>query len=82
MPMPKETMVTSLPGSRDARLADRQHEIVELRHRERLAVEDFVLEEDDRVGIADRGLQQALGVGGGVGRDHLQAREHAQYQAA
>jgi len=34
------------------------------RHVERLAVEDFVLEEDHRIGIADRGLEQALGVGG------------------
>ena len=61
----------------DARLADRQHEIVELRHVEGLAVEDLVLEEDDRVRIADRGLEQALGVGGRVGLDDLQARDVA-----
>ena len=60
--------------SRDARLADRQDEIVELRHVEALAVEDLVLEKDHRAGIADRGLQQSLGVGGGVRRDHFQSR--------
>ena len=38
-----------------------------------MAVEDFVFQEDHRIGIADRGLEQALGVGGGRGRDHLQA---------
>ena len=57
----------------DARLADRQHEVIEFRHRERLTVKNFVFEEDDRIGIADRGFQQALGVGRGVGRDHDQA---------
>ena len=46
-------------------------------HREALAVDHLVLEEDHRIGIADRRFEQALGVGGGVGRDHLQARAHA-----
>ncbi len=70
-----ETSVTSVPGRDDARLADGQHEIVDLRHVERRAVEELVLEEHDRVGVADRGLQQALGVGGALGRDHFEARD-------
>ena len=37
-----------------------------------LAVEQLVLEEDDRVVGADRGLEQALGVGRAIGRDHDQ----------
>ena len=57
----------------DARLADRHREIVELRHRERLAVEDLVLEEDHRVGIADRALEQALRVGGRIRHHDLEA---------
>ncbi len=61
----------------DPRLADRQHEIVELRHVEMLAVEDLVLEEDDRVQIADRRLEQALGVGRRIGLDDPQARDVA-----
>ena len=61
-------------GARDARLADGEHEVGELRHLEALAVQDLVLEEHHRVGIADRGLEQPLGVGGGIGRDHLQPR--------
>ncbi len=56
------------------RPADRQHEVLELRHLEGLAVEDLVFEEHDRIGIADRGLEQALGIGRRVGRDHLEAR--------
>ena len=70
-------MVTSLPGADDPRLADRQHVIVELRHVEMLAVEQLVLEEHDRVVGADRGLEQALGVGRAVRRDHDQARARA-----
>ena len=69
-----------LAGPGDARLADRQHEVVELRAPARLAVEDLVLEEDHRVGIADRGLEQPLGVGRGVGRDDFQAGT-CEYQA-
>ena len=38
-----------------------------------MAVQHFVFEEDHRIGIADRGLQQALVVGGRKRRDHLQA---------
>ena len=67
-------MVTSDAGTRDFRLADRQNKIVELGHRRGMAVEDFVFQEDHRIGIADRGLQQALGVGGIRGRDHPQTR--------
>ncbi len=57
-----------------ARLADRHDIVVELRHFAGVAVEHLVLEEDDGIGIADRGLQEALVVGGRVRRDHLQAR--------
>ena len=67
-------MVTSLPVARDPRLADGEDEVVELRHLEALAVEDLVLEEHDGSRIADRRLQEALGVGCGVRRDHLQPR--------
>ena len=56
-----------------ARLADGQDEIVDLRHVEGAAIDDFVFQEDHRIGIADRGFQQALGVGGEIGRDHFQA---------
>ncbi len=81
MPIDQETMVTSLPGRAMRALPIGSDEIVELRHRRGLAVEDLVLEEDDRVGIADRGLQQALGVGRRVRRHDLQAG-HVEYQAA
>ena len=70
-----------LAGALDLGLADRQDEIGILRHVERLAVEDLVLEEDHRIGIADRGLEQALGVGGAPRRQHAQARQWA-YQLA
>ena len=70
-------MVTSLPLRAIFALPIGTTIVVELRHREALAVENLVLEKDDRVGIADRRLEQALGVGRGVGRDHLEARECA-----
>ena len=60
-------------GPRDLCLADRQDKVIELRHRRRVAVENFVFEEDHRIGIADRGLQQALGIGSVGRRNHLQA---------
>ena len=63
-----------MPDPHDPRLADRDDVIVELRHLAGMAVQHLVFEEDDRVGIADRGLQQALVVGGRERRDHLQAR--------
>ena len=56
-------------------------EVVELRHLEALAVEHLVLEEDHRVRVADGGLEQALGVGGAVGRDTFRPGQWA-YQAA
>jgi hypothetical protein len=62
------------------RLADRHDEVVELRHVAGVAVEDLVLEEDHRVRIADRGLEQALGVGGRIGRDDLETGD-LEYQA-
>jgi hypothetical protein len=64
MPMPKDTMVTCLPGARHLRLADRHQPVVDLWHVEALAVEDLVFEEHDRIVVADGGLQQPLGVGG------------------
>ena len=66
-------MVTSLPVFHDARLADGQHEIVDLGHRKGPAIDDFIFQEDHRIGIADRRLEQALGVGGGIRRDHRHA---------
>ena len=61
----QETMVTSLPARAMRALPIGTTPIVELRHVEGLAVEDLVLEEDHRVGIADRRFEQALGVGRG-----------------
>ena len=59
--------------TRNPRLADRHQEIVELRHFERMAVENFVFEENHRIGIADRALQKPLGIGGRIRRDDLEA---------
>ena len=75
MPMPKLTMrhVAALAG--DPRLADRHGEVVELGHLEAPPVEDLVLEEDHRVRVADRRLEQALGVRRRVGLHHLQPRD-------
>src|SRR5205085_12192395 len=56
-----------------ARLADRDHVIIEFWHWAGVAVQHLVFEEDHRVGVADRGLQQAFVVGGGKRRDYLQA---------
>ncbi len=63
-----------LAGARNPRLADRQHVVVKLRHFAGVTVEDFIFEEDHRVGIADRRLQQPLGIRRRIRRDHLQAR--------
>ena len=57
----------------DLGLADRHDIVLDLRHIELDAVHHLVLEEDDGVGIADGGLQQALGIGGVIGGDDLQA---------
>jgi len=43
------------------------------RRRKALAVKLFVLQKNDRIGVADRRLEQTLGVGGAIGRDDLQA---------
>ena len=67
-------MVTWPPSRRILALPIGSDEVVELGHVEALAVEHLVLEEHDRVGIADRGLEQALGVGGAVGGHDLEAR--------
>ena len=63
-----------LARAHDPRLADRDHIVIQLRHLAGMAVQHLVFEEDDGVGIADRGLQQALVIGGRKRRDHLQAR--------
>ena len=70
----KAVMVTWPPSRRILALPIGSDEVVELGHVEALAVEHLVLEEHDRVGIADRGLEQALGVGRAVGGHDLQAR--------
>ena len=57
-----------LAGARDPRLADRHDPVLDLRHFEALAVENLVLEEDHRIGIADRRLEQALGIGRRIGQ--------------
>src|SRR5262245_55149256 len=46
----------------DAGATDRQDELGIGRYREALAIEDFILQKHDRIGIADRRLQQSLGV--------------------
>ena len=58
--MPKETMVTCLPARAICALPIGSDEVVDLRALEGVAVEDFVLQEDDRIGIADRGLSRPL----------------------
>ena len=57
-----DTTVTSVPARTTARLADR-HDVVGRRLRALHAVEQPVLDEDDRVRVLDRGPQQAVGVG-------------------
>ena len=57
----------------DVRLAEGD-DIVLLRHLALAHIERLVFEEGDRVGAADRGLHQALGVIGRAGRRHLEAR--------
>ncbi len=64
-------------GAGHAGLADGQNPVIHLRHIEGLAVEDLVLEEDDRVFVADRGLQEALRIRCGIGLDHLEAGDLA-----
>ncbi len=58
----------------DTGLAEGNGEIIHLGHVEGLAVEDLVFKEDDRVRVADRGFQQALGVGCRIGLNDVQAR--------
>jgi len=60
-------------GAHDPRLSDRDHIIVELRHLAGMAIQHFVFQKHYRIGIADCGLEQALGIGGVRRRDHLQA---------
>jgi hypothetical protein len=55
-------------------LSDGNDEVVGLGllgHGEALSVEELVLEDNDRVGVANSGLQQSLGILGAPGRDHL-----------
>ena len=55
------------------RFANRNDPISDVGDFELVAVEHFVLEEDDRVRIADRGFQQTLRVSRVVRRDHDEA---------
>jgi len=59
-------------GARDARLPE-GHEDVAVGDLAAHSVERLVLDEDDRVFVADRALQQALGVGSRRGRRDEQA---------
>src|SRR3546814_2657361 len=58
----------------DFGLADRQDEVIQLRHLETLAVEQLVFQKDHRVLRTDRSLHQSLGVSGRPGRDDDQPR--------
>ena len=60
-------------GSLDLGAADLEDEVLIGRDVEGLAVEHLVFEEDDRIGVFDGGAQQALGVGGAVGREDEEA---------
>src|SRR5215470_7947568 len=60
-------------GARDLRLADGHEMIVELGYRKALPIKDFIFEKDNGIGVADRGFEQALGVGGGMGSYDLEA---------
>lgn len=65
-----------LAGALDLGLAEGNDEVVflgGLAHGEGLAVQQLVLEEDGGVGVADGGLEQALGVLGAPGGDDLEA---------
>ena len=66
-------MVTSDAGPSNPRLADWQHIIIELRHFEGMAVENFILEKNNRVRIADRRLEQAFRVGRRIRHHDLQS---------
>ena len=57
-------MVTSLPARAMRALPMGRTKSSSFGTGEGVAVEDFVFQEDHRIGIADRGLEQALGVGG------------------
>jgi hypothetical protein len=64
----------SVPGRTTADLADRE-DVVGRRLRALHAVEQPVLDEDDRVRVLDRGAQQAVGVGRRRRHDDGQARD-------
>lgn len=62
----------------DLGLPDGDHEVLPLglvRHRERHPVQQLVLQDHHRVGVADGRLDEALGVLAGPGRDDLQGRD-------
>ena len=63
MPMPKETSVTSLPGRAMLALPIGTRKSSSSGTSKAMAVENFVFEEDHRIGIADGALQQALRIG-------------------
>src|SRR5215472_17504008 len=62
-----------LAPPRDPRFADWDDEIGIIRHCKALSVDELVLEKNDRIGIADRSLQQTLMVGAGIGSDDFEA---------
>ena len=64
-----------LADALDLGLANRHDEVTRerlLRHRKGHVVHDLILENHDRIGVADGGFEQAFGVLGRPGRDHLQ----------
>src|SRR6266853_5640807 len=60
-------------GARDLRLADGHEMIVELGYRKALPVKDFIFEKDNGIGVANRGFEQTLGVGGSMGSYDFEA---------
>ena len=73
MPRANETIVTSSPGRTILALPIGTSQSSMLRHLAFAAIEHFVFEDEDGVGIADRGFQQALGIGRVRGGDDLEA---------
>jgi len=58
------------------------NEVIHLRHNEAAAIDQFVFEEHDRVFAADGRLEQALGIGGVIGRDRRSRPGTEAYHAA
>ena len=75
-------MVTSLPCPLHVGLAEGDEKFRVVRHLPLAVVEQFVLQEDDRVVVADGALQEPLGVGRGgrVGHVHAGAVHEVGFQ--